>query len=823
VSRHRPDDLFDLILVDEAHHSPTRTWDELFAAFPAAKRLLVTATPFRRDKREIRGRIIYVYPLREAYRDGIFGQIQFLAVHPQDENSDVAIAKAAEREFRADRETGLRHCLMVRTDRKTRANELAQVYADHTSLRLRTIHSGHSFTHVKRTIRALRGGDLDGIICVDMLGEGFDFPHLKIAAIHAPHKSLAVTLQFIGRFARTNADDIGMAKFLAVPAEIEIESKRLYEQDAVWQEMIVDLSRTRIDEEVFVRETLEHFVPSQDEDEESEDVSLFALRPFHHVKVYQMSGEVDLFRPPALPPGFAVVRRWDSPDLPSTVFVTREVRRPKWVAVDAYPTVAHHLFVLYYDTESRLLFVNSTLKQNEVYQVLAQSLTTGAPKILPLNQINKVLLGMENAEFYNVGMRNRLQSTTAESYRIITGPAAHRAITESDGQLYHRGHVFGGDTESTIGFSSASKIWSNARDRIPHLIEWCQRLASRLTSASLVQTNSPLDHLDVGVTVTELPPGVLGALWDIDVFRNPPQLGFRDGGGRARTISLLDLDVRVLPVESTAQSIRVLLECPEFQVALDYVLNGETWFRPLDAEQLDRVWVERVHGNVSLVTYLDANPMEFFFSNFSRLLGQELFVGPRGAPPSVADDQFNVVNWSEKGVDITVEFGACDGDNVSIHDCLETELPHLAEVVFYDHGSGEIADFITFTRTGEGLEVALFHCKGSSGAAAGQRVADFYEVCGQIVKSLRWVENNTRLMKHLTRRLNRGSRYVKGSAELLRALLDETRQSRITYRLVVVQPGISRERLGDLAVLLAATGDYVAKSRGQRFEVWCSA
>lgn len=44
------------------------------------------------------------------------------------------------------------------------------------------------------------------MICVDMLGEGFDFPNLKIAAIHEPHKSLASTLQFIGRFARTNAE-----------------------------------------------------------------------------------------------------------------------------------------------------------------------------------------------------------------------------------------------------------------------------------------------------------------------------------------------------------------------------------------------------------------------------------------------------------------------------------------------------------------------------------------------------------------------------------------------------------------------------------------
>ncbi|WP_346763412.1 hypothetical protein [Escherichia sp. E4694] len=37
-----------------------------------------------------------------------------------------------------------------------------------------------------------------------MLGEGYDLPNLKIAALHDHHKSLAVTLQFIGRFTRVN-------------------------------------------------------------------------------------------------------------------------------------------------------------------------------------------------------------------------------------------------------------------------------------------------------------------------------------------------------------------------------------------------------------------------------------------------------------------------------------------------------------------------------------------------------------------------------------------------------------------------------------------
>jgi len=51
-----PNDLFDLVLVDEAHHSPARTWQTILDHFNSAKRLLFTATPFRQDQKEIKGR-----------------------------------------------------------------------------------------------------------------------------------------------------------------------------------------------------------------------------------------------------------------------------------------------------------------------------------------------------------------------------------------------------------------------------------------------------------------------------------------------------------------------------------------------------------------------------------------------------------------------------------------------------------------------------------------------------------------------------------------------------------------------------------------------
>jgi superfamily II DNA or RNA helicase len=186
-----PRDFFDLILMDEAHHSPARTWDEILRAFPEAMKLLVTATPFRRDKKEIKGAFIFDYPVRQAYEDHVFGHIEF---RPLEDNgplqNDINIAQVAEGILVADRESGFDHFLMVRTDLKTRAVELEKLYKNHTELRLRRVDSSRSPKYVRQTLEALKNSELDGIIAVDMLGEGFDFPNLKIGAVHSPHSRL---------------------------------------------------------------------------------------------------------------------------------------------------------------------------------------------------------------------------------------------------------------------------------------------------------------------------------------------------------------------------------------------------------------------------------------------------------------------------------------------------------------------------------------------------------------------------------------------------------------------------------------------------------
>jgi hypothetical protein len=423
-----PPDLFDLVLVDEAHHSPARTWKALLDHFNDAKRVLFTATPFRQDQREIQGRFIFTYDLRRAFEDGVFGAIRYQPVNPAAaQNPDAAIAIATEQQFTEDKLAGFQHRAMVRTDSRKRAFDLLTLYQLQTGLRLKIVTGDKSLRYVRNVINALRAGELDGIVCVNMLGEGFNFPNLKIAAIHSPHRSLSVTLQFIGRFARTVGDNLGPATFLAVPSEIEIEAERLYDTRAVWQEMVQNLAATRVHEEARIRDVLESFTRAEDAAPDLADLSLYVLEPYFHVKVFQLTTAVDLRAPVMFPADAQVVYRAVSDEHNAAVYITRETNLPRWSSDDRLSSVRSELFIFHQDAESNLLFICASQRSEGLYQLLVDAFREANPTVLPLVRVNRALNGVEAPEFFNVGMRNRVASNTTES---LLAPTPTRSSAE---------------------------------------------------------------------------------------------------------------------------------------------------------------------------------------------------------------------------------------------------------------------------------------------------------------------------------------------------------------------------------------------------------
>ncbi len=825
-----PEDLFDLLLVDEAHHSPAHTWNTLLAGFPGAKRALFTATPYRRDRREINGRIVYDYPVREAHQDGVFGNIEFVAVDPGDEDFDVAIAREAERVLREDRKNGLSHFLMVRTDQKKRADHLKTVYSASTSLNLQVVHSGLTYGTIKRVIANLKDKKLDGIICVAMLGEGFDFPNLKIAAIHSPHKSLGVTLQFIGRFARTNAPDVGTAKFLAVPSEIEIERARLYEEGAIWQEIVANLGEARVAEEVEIREAFDKFESPTNFEIETEDLSLYSLKPYNHVKVYQMSEEVDVEVDLEFPAPLEIVYRRVSPELSTAIYITKEIHKPRWTTLDMFAGSEYELFIIYFDLDAMLLFINASCRNDQLYEHIAERLTGTKPRILSLNKINKVLLDLQNAEFFQIGMRNRVVGNRTESYRTTMGAKASRSLNKSDGRLYHQGHVFGRAEENgnsmTIGYSSSSKVWSNTNSIIPKLVAWCKKLAGRLASSRSVLTGSGLDYIPVGEEVIEIPDGLLAADWDVDAFRNPSEVVYKCGDGTEIACQLLDLELKVFREKSGKDNILFAVLGDGLEYLINYSLTAATLFLPA-ADGQQEVKIIRGNQQVSLVNYFNSRPLNFYFADFSVVHGFNLirFAGDKFI--SFDSKHISVVDWDAANVDITIEYGQVPNGKTCIQDYIKQELAASdADIVFYDHGSGEIADFVTFKRTSDEVFVRLYHCKGAGGSSTGERVDDVYEVCGQAVKSINWLDNQTLLDRITYReRARRGaSRFIKGDKTLLKDIINSARTLPTKYDVVVVQPGLAQSKLSEkTASLFAAANDYIIKAPCEGLRVIASA
>lgn len=836
-----PGDMFDLLLIDEAHHSRAETWESVLHAFPDAKRVLFTATPFRRDKREINGRFVYVYPMKKARDDGIFGDIEYIPVEKTQSDSDIDIARKAEEILAADMAAGFRHSLMVRTDQKVRADRLMEIYQRETTLNLEIVHSGYSYSHVKRTIAKLKDGTLDGIICVDMLGEGFDFPNLKVAAIHTPHKSLEITLQFIGRFTRTNAENIGKAKFLAIPSEITIEAKHLYEDGALWQDIITNLSKTRVDEEVYVRETIDNFGSPRTSTTDTENLSLFSLKPSYHVKIYRIPGGVDLKADINLPKGYEIVHRWDNALDSTAVFITKEQLRPDWAILEMFSKTEYDLFVVYYHEESKLLFINSSIRNDGIYEKIAMSLAqTSSPKILSLQAINKVLVGLDDTRFFNLGMRNQVNSTVSESYRTITGSNAQNAVRRTDGRLYHRGHLYGvartpEGEQITIGYSSSSKVWSAKNSLIPQLLGWCRVLAERISGNGIVTTNSELDYISAGETIAKIPDGLLAAEWHDVTFHHLPMIEC-ELNGRTLTTLFFDSDLRVDRVFSDDRNIRIVLDCVNFSIPFNYSIDDETMYSIVETEnqeglQVDTAiptalvkWANKVEN---LKDYLNSYPLTFYFADFSTLEGTSYFPCSNITIPPFDTQQMVVVDWKNNNVSIKIE---CKTDNhdtsiIAIHDYLKQRLTNEEyDVVFYDHRTGEIADFVCMKDSADSVSIVFYHCKASKEYEAGERVTDAYEVCGQVIKSRHWWNKRSELVNKIIDRERNGSQFLKGDTKLLRELIDRSRNRKLEYQEVIVQPGISLADMGDVKVaeLLAATNAYMISSNFMPICVMCS-
>lgn len=229
-------DFFDMIIIDEAHHSAADSWIKALEYFNAKKIIKLTATPYRADEKELGGKIIYTYDLDDAIRERLVKNIvsedyttqklQFEidnkivdkeeALDIMDKNwltRSVAYSKECSRtivEMSIERLNEKRrlgkshHQIIAVACGIEHAKQLMELYSEYN---LRSDYV--ACNRVKESEQAIiefKKGQIDVLVNVDMLAEGFDHPNISIAAIFRPFRTLAPYAQFIGRALRKIQD-----------------------------------------------------------------------------------------------------------------------------------------------------------------------------------------------------------------------------------------------------------------------------------------------------------------------------------------------------------------------------------------------------------------------------------------------------------------------------------------------------------------------------------------------------------------------------------------------------------------------------------------
>ncbi len=406
----------------------------------------------------------------------------------------------------------------------------------------------------------------------------------------------------------------------------------------------------------------------------------------------------------------------------------------------------------------------------------------------------------------------------------MAGPSVDEAIELSYRREFRRGHWFGSALDNgqviTIGLSTASKVWSNTSSQIPKLVAWCKRLAAKMASERTPHTNSGLDHLATGDEITSIPENVAYLDWNESTYTSPCTVAYERDDGTAAECQLLDMDLVVDREQIGNDSVGIKVIAEGILYPFNFSLERNPVF--FEGDGNERVVVQGPDAPTSIEVYLNHHLPTFYTADCGSFEGSNFFDPPNTNVTPFDATRIETVDWLTEGVNIQREFGITSPGQRSIHTYLRDRLLISdAQFILYDHGTGELADFITLSTRADDILVTLFHCKGSSAPQPGERVADLYELCGQAIKSAKWI--NRRLMADgLNRRSARGSAFLRGTLEEFLLLL--TGDLPHSLQITLIQPGLRKASVGPQAGnLLASVDDFVHGGRCARIKVIASA
>jgi len=813
------------LFIDEAHHIAARTWQNFKAKFAKRTVLQFTATPFRTDGKRVDGKFIYVYPLRKAQSEGYFKPIQFRAVQGLDEaEADNEIIRLVGGQLKTDLANGHDHLVMARARDIKRATALHAKYLNALPEYAPVlIHSGMNVGERADALARMRNRQSRIIVCVDMLGEGFDLPQLKISGLHDRHRSVAITLQFTGRFTR-DAKEIGDATVFANIEQSDVDDalRSLYAEDADWNFLLQILSDAKTGRQLKRAKILEGFMDSL------EGIPLQTLIPKMSTVVYR--SDCEEWRPQEIEQGFPVAMVHTGPIINDeerlAIFVTREDVPVRWSTMKEVADVEWNLYLVHWDSETKLLYVNSS-KSKDLHERLAKAVCGESISRFVGEPVYRVLEGFKRLMLSNLGLSSLLGRHVR--YTMFVGSDITAQI--SDGQLAAKrksnlfGIGFSGDGKRTIGCSAKGKFWSmqSAAD-FSEWLEWSHEIGKKVTDESIA-TDSFIRCLVKQEQVSDRPPDkpALAVHWPegfLIEFEERIELRFGDGDW----VGFYECEIELVDHNADGPiRFRVMTENQSATFEIQLSETGAKY------PQIDGPEVTiRKAGERPLTEAFGDDPPHVYFADGDFLIFNELFKIPRDDERRVYNEnKIESIDWGD--TDFSKESQGPEKRPDSIQRFMVERL--LADggpydVVFDDDGSGEIADIVAIREQDDCLFVDLFHLKFAHGSAPGNRVADLYEVCGQAQKSVRWMEYPVRILKRIRRRekdrIDAGlpSRFEKGGLHNVRDWINRWKTMERRYHVWIVQPGLSKAQVEPKQLdLLAATENYLLDTYGAGLNV----
>lgn len=788
-----PDGLFDLLIVDEAHHTAAPIYKRMLEDLKDVPTLLLTATPYRNDGKLVAGYPVYSFSMKEALGEGILTPLRFSAVNPAaGVSEDLALCRALNVKYTADKAAGKDYRVMVRTDSIARAKDLEKVYGDECpALKLKRLDHNSALKTVEKAIKDLKSGDLDGLIAVDMFGEGFDFPDLKACALHTPHGSLATAVQFFGRFARDRGIAGDEALFFAVPNDdLKSDIGHLFEQDADWTTLVPNLADAAMQGIKDLEESVEGVAEAyKKKDAGPVQPQHFDLPQYVQVFIGEKK-DITTEKIPA-PDRCTTLRSWSHAADNWLLAVYERQGPPEWIVGDALAELTYeYTFACQepIDDSTAFLLIASSHRSDAYFRSIAKDLIGECFRRPSMHVLSRLLRGITDLKCPNHGKRRQDSRSSGESYNSSAGTSTEKTLTEADVARYRRGHVSvvgkRGGSPVSIGYSPGAKIWGPEHFNILRFREWCQANIARMLDNSDSSTGTALDLLKGPEALVPWTDQIVHIDWNSRT-KLQSEAVWHDGNSS----NLYDTTFMLLSEDAANCKFEFEFAALGMTARYSFDVDRSEWFA-YEGDGDEPFEVGSKKNQVPITAYWLEHPPSVRLLDGSVIEGDCIYRHELQQDAALPASLATTVDWAAAGIDIENELQP--PHNQSLHGYVEATYAG-SQVLFKDHGAYEAADYIEIDESPDGrVQVNFYHCKKSSESFAGQRQPELQEVLRQGFTSLRYVESPRVLLAHIKTRAEGTQTFISGNIADCERLLDKAAREGWERVIVLVQPGLTR-------------------------------